>query len=434
MRSLIDKLSAKWATDESPFLLHSRGNLSFKEISEVQLTGLNEIKKGSVVAIIGDYDAYSIKLLFYLIDLGAIVMPLTMQTQKDHEYFFDVGLVDFVINCDKEISRRVRNGRHPLIEELRDKGDAGLIAFSSGTTGRPKAILHNFNLFLKRFETPRPSLRTLTFLMFDHVGGLNTLFHTLYNKGVAIIPDDRTVDGILKTCEKYSVEVLPATPTFLRLMLISGLIPQKVSKSIKIITYGSERMDQVTLNQLCDLLPDVDFRQTFGTSELGVVRAKSKDRRSLYLKVGDVGVEFKFEGNVLHLRSENRMMGYLNAEQPFDDQGWYNTNDVVKVEGNYFTIVGRVSEVINVGGLKFMGSEVEKPAIAYDGIDAVQAFARNNPLTGQHVELKIQVHSGTDFSIEKYKEHLKKSLPSHMVPRRVILGEIKISNRFKKSD
>ncbi len=432
MNSFINRLSKKWDDDESPFLLHSKGNLSFKEVSAVVLDDLNVIKKGSVVAIIGDYDSYSIRLLFYLIDLGAIVVPLTTQTEKDHKYFFQVALVDYVINNSKQITKIVHNRTHPLIEELREKGDPGLIAFSSGTTGRPKAILHNFNLFLKRFETPRPSLRTLTFLMFDHVGGLNTLFHTLYNKGVAVIPDKRTVEGILDVCEKYNVEVLPATPTFLRLMLFSGLIPAKLSKSIKIITYGSERMDQETLNQLCDLLPNVDFRQTFGTSELGVVRAKSKDRNSLYLKVGDVDLESKIVGNILHLRSKNRMIGYLNAEQPFDNEGWYNTNDLVEKEGDYFKIIGRVTEVINVGGLKFMGSEVERIALAYNGIEFVKAIARNNPLTGQHVELKIHVKHKKNFPIDKYKAYLKKSLPSHMLPRKVTLSKINISNRFKK--
>lgn len=432
MSSLIDKLSAKWENDESPFITHSRGNLSFKEISKVQLDDLDEIKKGSVVALIGDYDAYSIKLLFYLIDLGAIVVPLTAQTKKDHEYYFEVALVDYVIDSNRKILRLVHGRVHPLIEELRQEEEAGLVAFTSGTTGRPKAILHNFSLFLKRFETPRPSLRTLTFLMFDHVGGLNTLFHTLFNKGVAVIPDVRSVEGILDTCEQNSVEVLPATPTFLRLMLFSGLIPRKVPESIKIISYGSERMDQETLDQLCDLLPDVDFRQTFGTSELGVVRAKSKDRRSLYFKIGDVGMDYKFVGNVLHLRSENRMMGYLNAKQPFDEDGWYNTNDLVDRDGDYFRIVGRTSEVINVGGLKFMGSEVEKVALDFDEVEFVKVSARNNPLTGQHVELAVQVQDENNFPIDEYKYYLKKSLPSHMLPRKVTLSPINISNRFKR--
>ena len=119
--------------------------------------------------------------------------------------------------------------------------------FSTGTTGLPKAILHDFNLFLKRFETPRPTYRTLNFLLFDHIGGINTLFHTLFNKGMVIAPKDRNVNTVLDTCFEYNVEVLPTTPTFLRMLLISGLIPKKISSSLKVITYGTEMMDQTTL-------------------------------------------------------------------------------------------------------------------------------------------------------------------------------------------
>ena len=58
-------------------------------------------------------------------------------------------------------------------------------------------------------------------------------------------------------------------------MLMSGLVPDQIPGSLRIITYGTERMDQPTLDQLCEWMPEVDFRQTFGMSELGIVRVKS---------------------------------------------------------------------------------------------------------------------------------------------------------------
>ena len=125
-------------------------------------------------------------------------------------------------------------------------------------------------------------------------------------------------------------------------------------------------------------------------------------------------------------------MGYLNAKQPFDEDGWYNTNDLVDRDGDYFRIVGRTSEVINVGGLKFMGSEVERVALDFDEVEFVKVSARNNPLTGQHVELAVQVQDENNFPIEKYQHYLKRSLPSHMRPRKVTLSLINISNRFKR--
>ena len=59
------------------------------------------------------------------------------------------------------------------------------------------------------------------------------------------------------------------------------------------------------------------------------------------------------------------MVGYLNAPSPFDNDGWYDTKDMVEQDGDFYKITGRIGEVINVGGLKFMASEVELAAMSY---------------------------------------------------------------------
>ncbi len=49
-----------------------------------------------------------------------------------------------------------------------------LVLFSSGSTGRAKAVLHDFGRLLERFAEPRPPMRILSFLLLDHIGGLMT--------------------------------------------------------------------------------------------------------------------------------------------------------------------------------------------------------------------------------------------------------------------
>ena len=429
---LIEQLSKIWNGIDYPFLIHGGVELKFSEIASQNLVDLSLVKQGDVVAIIGDFNPSSILTLLRLIDLGVVVVPLTVETTHEHEYFFESALVDVVIK-DGLINRRSNNQKHEFIESLRAKNHAGLVLFSTGTTGRPKAILHDLTLFLKRFETPRPTLRTINFLLFDHIGGINTLLHTLFNKGVVVAPEARTVDSVLETCRKFDVEVLPTTPTFLRLMLMSGAVPDKVPSCLKVVTYGTERMDQPTLDDLCKLLPNVDFRQTFGMSELGIVRVKSEARDSLFMKVGGEGVETRVVNNVLQIRSESRMLGYLNAPSPFDAEGWYDTKDVVDVKDGYYKVTGRISDVINVGGLKFMASEVERIALNFPNVSLVKATPKQNPITGQHVELLVQPTKEGAVDKDLLMAFLKEKLQPHMVPKRIRIESVIIGHRFKRS-
>lgn len=429
---LIERLQEIWRGLDHPFLIHNGQELKVAALACQPAIDISTVRPGEVVAIVGDFDAPSIATLLRLIDLGAVVVPLTVETAAEHEYFFESALVDVVIQAG-QARRRAHDRSHPLLAELRRLGHAGLVLFSTGTTGRPKAILHDLTLFLRRFETPRPTLRTLNFLLFDHIGGINTLLHTLFNKGVAIAPPARTVEAILETCRVHDVEVLPTTPTFLRLMLMSGAVPENIPDGLKLITYGTERMDQPTLDLLCQLLPAVDFRQTFGMSELGILRVKSQARDSLFMKVGGEGVETRVVDNVLQIRSASRMVGYLNAPSPFDADGWYDTKDVVEEAQGYFKVVGRVSDVINVGGLKFMASEVERAALEFPNVSLVKAQARQNPITGQHVELSVQPRAGAALDKHQLQAFLKAKLQAHMVPKRVTIEAVNVGHRFKRA-
>lgn len=413
-----------------PFLVSREGHLSLGEVLSSELSHLNAIKPGEVVALVGDFNAVSIAELLLLIEKRAILVPLTDDTQADHDYFFSSARVDWIVR-NGLAERRSHSKSHPLLEELRTRENPGLILFTTGTTGRPKAILHDLSKFLTRFETPRPALRTMAFLLFDHIGGINTLFHTLFNMGLIVSPADRSISEVLASCREYAVEVLPTTPTFLRMMLISGRVPDEVPDSLKIVTYGTERMDQGTLESLCNQLPWIDFRQTYGMSELGILRVKSRARNSLFMKVGGEGVKTRVSGGALEIWSPTRMLGYLNAESPFDSEGWYRTGDLVEFEGEFVKVIGRDSEAINVGGLKFMFSEVERIALQHPGVSLVSVIRGRNPLTGEHAELLVQpVDSSLDeLELKSYLEH---RLPNHMLPRRIIFGTVHVGHRYKR--
>ena len=91
---------------------------------------------------------------------------------------------------------------------------------------------------------------------------------------------------------------------------IENLLP----KSLKIISYGTERLDQPTLNFLCKKFPSIDFRQTYGMSELGILRVKSESRQSLYMKIGGEGVQWKVINKILYIKAENKEIKYIGRK------------------------------------------------------------------------------------------------------------------------
>ena len=433
MSSALTTLREVWKNSSEPFLITPQGQLTFQAVEEEHGLDLSNIKPGDVVCLVGDFEPFSIRALLELIDKGAVIVPLTKETHSQHDHFFDVTQPRAVIS-EREI--RFHNDsltRTGLLQSFSKEEKAGLVLFTSGTTGKPKAILHDFSHFLERFHTPRPPLRTLSFLLFDHIGGLNTLFHTLFNKGLIVSPKSRDVRAVLEACAEHEVELLPTTPTFLRMLLMSEYGTDKFPESLRLITYGTERMDQATLSRLCELLPQVEFRQTYGMSELGILRIKTRAKDSLWMQVGGEGVETKVVNDVLHIRSQNRMVGYVNAPDPFDREGWYNTTDVVEIDGDWLKITGRTKDLANVGGLKFSTSEVEDVALEFPGVELAKAEAKENPITGNHVELTVQAYGTAELDVDGLRQFLKTRLEPHKQPMRVSLGTVGVSPRYKKS-
>src|SRR5262249_26068197 len=147
--------------------------------------------------------------------------------------------------------------------------------------------------------------------------------------------------------------------TFLNLLLLSEAYRCHDLSSLKLITYGTEVMPAPTLERLAAILPGVRLKQTYGLTELGILRSKSRDSGSTWVKVGGEGLETRAADGPLWVRAATAMLGYLNAPSPFDEDGWLDTGDRVEVDGDYVRILGRDSERITVGGEKVYPAEVE---------------------------------------------------------------------------
>jgi acyl-coenzyme A synthetase/AMP-(fatty) acid ligase len=219
-------------------------------------------------------------------------------------------------------------------------------------------------------------------------------------------------------------------------MLLSGAISRYDLSSLRLITYGTEPMPESTLLWIKTALPHVRLKQTYGMSEIGILKSRSRADDSLWLKLGGRGVDIKIRDSILWIKSPVAMLGYLNAEDPFEVGGYINTGDRVEQDNEWLKILGRESEVINVGGYKVFPTEVESVLHQMPEVADAVVFGSPNPLTGHAVNAVIKLRS--ELSLSEFKAAMRKFCRKHLEPYKIpvkilLTHEDLHSERFKKN-
>jgi acyl-coenzyme A synthetase/AMP-(fatty) acid ligase len=353
--------------------------------------------------------------------------------------FCDIAEVEHIISIDEydkiSFENVTRQAVHELLKELKARNHPGLILFSSGSTGKSKAALHDFAPLLEKFKVRRPALRTLTFLLFDHIGGINTLLHTLSNAGCVVTVQERSPEIVCKAIQEHKVQLLPTSPTFINLLLLSEAYRDYDLGSLELVSYGTEVMPETTLKRFHECLPNVRLLQTYGLSEIGIMRSKSESSDSLWVKIGGEGIETRIADGILQIKTPSAMLGYLNAPSPFTPDGWFDTGDTVEVKGDYVRILGRQSEIINVGGEKVWPAEIEEVIQMMPGVEDVAICGIKSPITGQMVQARVKLN--TEETLSDFRKRMrmfcKDRLAPFKIPQKVILADQGFhGGRFKK--
>ena len=410
------------------------------QIQKIEKNILPQIKKNEVVAIIGDYSFESIALLFVLYKNRNIIVPITSVAKSEIKEKIEESYCDKVVKIvdEKYFIENVviYKEKHEIIKTLQEKNSSGLILFSSGSTGKPKAMVHNFDNLINSYKDKKEkSLNMIIFLMFDHIGGLNTLLNILSIGSTMIIPENRNPDDICKLIQDYKITVLPSSPTFLNLILMSNSHNKYDLSSLKMITYGTETMPDSLLNRLKDIFPKVKFLQTFGTSETGIANTKSKASNSTFMKIEDLDLEYKIVENELWLKSKTQILGYLNSSMDsFTKDGWFKTGDLVEtLDDDYLKIIGRNKEVINVGGQKVLPSEVESIILSMNEIDDCMVYGEKNIITGETVVCDVVCKNEIQNIKVLIRKFCKDKLDNYKIPTKVnIVDKTNFTHRFKK--
>ena len=222
----------------------------------------------------------------------------------------------------------------------------------------------------------------------------------------------------------------------MNLLIASGVWQRYDLSSLELITYCTELMPEATLERVRTMFPRAAVKQTYGLSELGVLRSASPEEASTWLRIGGEGFETKVVDGVLWIRSQSSMVGYLNHPNPFDEDGWMCTGDEVEVKGDLLRFVGRQSEIINVGGQKVFPAEVEGVLLEAENVREATVFGVSHIVLGQVLCARISVVHAEDKDALtlRLRAFCKARLSKHKVPVKIDVVDMDAhsSQRHKK--
>lgn len=448
MNSIETVMARMRSLGDAPALFYGESELSYEELmARIDDVGARlraeGVRRGTIVSVVGDYSPATVSLFFALLAEGAMLVPFTRNVSHEIPKFMEIAGVQRHIVVDRDDQWMVRHideaPQNALVETFRAGEGAeapGLIVFTSGSTGQPKGILHNAERVMRKFVAPRPGWRTVLFLMMDHFGGFNTLLSTFAYGGAGICIGDRNPETVCAMIQRARATLLPTTPTFLNMLMAARSYRSYDLSSIQLITYGTEVMTEATLQRVREMFPNATIKQTYGLSELGVLRSKSESDDSVWVKIGGDGFEVKIVDNTLWVRSEANMVGYLNAPSPFDGEGWMCTGDQVEVKNGYMRIHGRKSELIFVGGEKVYPAEVETVLLQAPNVREATVFGVKHPMMGQAIHARISLFDPEDLEAlrPRLRKHCLERLARFKMPMQFHLVDEtdQRSERFKK--
>ncbi|MEL6799008.1 MAG: fatty acid--CoA ligase family protein [Pseudomonadota bacterium] len=404
-----------------------------ERVDRLDAAGIGE---GTSVQLHGDFGLDAAAWLLALWSRDAIVSPVAPTSEEKAAEFARVAEAEISIDRDA-ILPGPGHSDCALYARLRTAHHPGLIIFSSGTSGTSKGALHDVERLLTKFHTPGKDMRTLAFLLFDHIAGVDTLLYCLSNTSTIVCAKDRSPEAVTTLIEDHQVEVLPTAPSFLNMMLLTGAADAHDLSSLKIVTYGAEMMPQNVLDRVgATLSADVRLIQKYGTSEIGALKSRSESNSSRWIDLGTEGETWRIRDGLLEVKTKTAMLGYLNAPTPFTEDGWYKTGDRVKVRGNLVQFQGRESDIINVGGQKVFPAEVENAIRAMDGVDDVAVYGKPHPMLGASVCAKIKMKdpAATPSQVRiALRQNLTGVLEPYKIPQKIELtGEALTTDRFKQ--
>jgi acyl-CoA synthetase (AMP-forming)/AMP-acid ligase II len=325
--------------------------------------------------------------------------------------------------------------------------DIGVLLFTSGTTGEPKAaVLRHRNLtsyvistveFLGSSENEAALVSVPPY----HIAGISAILTGIYSGRRIVHMPAFTPDGWVGLAAQEKISHAMVVPTMMGRIL--DVIDQRGEKlpHLKALSYGGGRMPQVVIERALKLLPHVDFVNAYGLTETSSTIAVlgpedhriaiSSDDPAIRRRLGSVGkplptLELEIRGpngellppgqsGEIYVRGEQVSGEYLSKKVIRDD-GWFPTNDGGWIdEAGFLYVEGRLDDVIVRGGENMSPGEIEDVLRAHPNVADVAVLGVPDNEWGEKVAAVVVVKDGQPIS-EELAAWVKARLRSSKTP------------------
>ena len=334
------------------------------------------------------------------------------------------------------------------VEPLRHD-DIMLLYFTSGTSGMPKMVGHNFDYPLGHIQTAvfwHQCVDGGLHLTVSETGWMKSVWGKLYGQWLAgsaimvydfekFVPKD-----MLAVLEKYKVTTFCAPPTIYRFMILEDVSKYDLSSIQHCTTAGEplnpevfEKWKELTGHELREIFGQTELCVTVGTFPWMKVCPGSMGKPSPQFdvdivdeegkscaagQVGEIVVRTQYETPV------GMFLGYYRDEEGTKavwHDGMYHTRDLAwRDEWGYYWYVGRADDVIKSSGYRIGPFEVESALMEHDAVVETAITGVPDPVRGQIVKATIVLKKGYEPSEELKKElqnHVKKLTAPYKYPR-----------------
>ncbi|PWC75584.1 class I adenylate-forming enzyme family protein [Azospirillum sp. TSH64] len=265
---------------------------------------------------------------------------------------------------------------------------------SSGTTGTPKRLRHDFARLRGRLRgATEGGARWLLTYDPGAFAGLQVMLTAAAARALLVaVPGGSggTVAALAQAARRHAVTHVSGTPSFWRAFLMAL---GDAELPLAAVTLGGEAADQPLLDRLAARFPDARLRHIYASTEAGALFAVADGRAGFpaaWLDDAPDGLALRIVDGVLEVRSPRAASGTADCE------GWLSTGDLVERQGDRVLFAGRLDGLVNVGGVKVSAEAVERRLLAVDGVADAMVVAVPSPITGHLLTATIVAAPGLD--------------------------------------